>query len=290
MVLDQRADEVQRRTALGEFLRTRRARLSPDQIGLPFRVRRRTPGLRREEVAVAAGVSTTWYTYLEQGRDIRVSHDVLECIADALRLNQDERMHLFLLAEPSTSALSLLPDEVLPPAYQLVLDGLEDYPAYIRGRCMNILAWNKAARAVFGDFALLSDRERNLLWLLFTDTPFRRLFVDRDGLAQEMIEIFRETAARYLSAPWLNEFVDALSRVSPAFQQSWKGHNVRRKTSGAVTRELLHPELGRLVFTVAGFQMSGDPDMQCCIFTAAPNSETAAKIHRRFHDPALLLS
>jgi transcriptional regulator with XRE-family HTH domain len=288
MVLDQRAGEAQRRAALGEFLRTRRARLSPDQIGLPFGVRRRTPGLRREEVAVAAGVSTTWYTYLEQGRDIRVSHVVLECIADALRLNQDERMHLFLLAEPSTPARSLLPDEALPPAYQLVLDGLGDYPAYIRGRRMDILAWNKAARAVFGDFALLPDQERNLLWLLFTDTPFRHLFVDHDGLAQEMIELFRETAARYLSTPWLNEFIGALSRVSPAFRQSWKGHNVRRKTSRTVSRELLHPELGRLVFTIAGFQVSGDPDMQCCIFTGAPNSETAAKLHQRLHDPALL--
>ncbi|MBO0780061.1 MAG: helix-turn-helix domain-containing protein [Ktedonobacteraceae bacterium] len=281
MVLDQKADEVQRRATLGEFLRTRRARLSPAQVGLPEGMRRRTPGLRREEVAVAAGVSTTWYTYLEQGRDIHVSHNVLECIAEALHLNQDERRHLFLLAEPSTSAPPLLPDEALPPAYQLVLDGLEGYPAYIRGRRMDILAWNKAARIVFGDFAMMPDGERNILWLLFTETPFRRLFVDHEGLAQEMVEIFRETATRYLGAPWLDEFVDALSRVSPEFRQSWKGHNVRRKAYGTVARELLHPELGRLIFTVASFQLSGDPAMQCCIFTAAPRSETVEKLRQR---------
>jgi len=289
MLSDQRVADAQRRAALGEFLRTRRARLSPAQIGLPSAARRRTPGLRREEIGVAAGVSTTWYTYLEQGRDIHVSRDVLESIADGLRLNQDERMHLFLLAEQSAPAPSLLPDEALPLAYQLILDALEEYPAYIRGRRMDILAWNKAARAVFGDFAMMPDRERNLLWLLFTDTLFRRLFVDHEGLAQEMLEIFRETTTRYINASWLNEFIDALNRVSPAFRQSWKGHNVRRKTSGPVSRELLHPEMGMLVFTIAGFQVSGDPDIQCCIFTTAPNSETATKLHQRLHDPALLL-
>lgn len=289
MLSDQRVDDAQRRAALGEFLRTRRARLTPTQIGLPAGPRRRTPGLRREEVAVAAGVSTTWYTYLEQGRDIHVSRIVLECIADALHLNQDERTHLFLLAEQSTPvAPSLLPEEAIPPAYQLVLDELTDYPAYIRGRRMDILAWNKAARTVFGDFALLPHRERNLLWLLFTDTPFRRLFVDHAGLAQEMLEIFRETATRYISASWLNEFIDALSRVSPEFRQQWQGHNVRRKSYGTVSRELLHPEMGRLVFTIAGFQMSGDPDMQCCIFTSAPTSETAMKLRQQLHSPTSL--
>ncbi len=288
MALEQRTDEAQQRAALGEFLRTRRARLTPAQVGLPTGIRRRTPGLRREEVAIAAGVSTTWYTYLEQGRDIRVSRSVLESIADALHLNQDERMHLFLLAEPPAPAPCPLPDKALPPAYQLVLDGLEDYPAYIRGRRMDILAWNKAACAVFGDFAMIPEQERNLLWLLFTDTPFRRLFVDSDSLAQEMVEIFRETAARHLGAPWLNEFIDALSQVSPAFRRSWNGHDVRRKRAVAV-RELHHPELGRLVFTAAGFQVSGDPDLQGCIFTTAPNSETAAKLYQWLHKPAPLL-
>jgi hypothetical protein len=280
MLLDQRGDDAGRRAALGEFLRTRRARLSPAQIGLPSGTRRRTPGLRREEIAVTAGVSTTWYTYLEQGRDIHVSQNVLGCIADALRLNQDERMHLFLLAGQSPSAPPLLPDEALSPAYQLVLDGLEEYPAYIRGRRMDILAWNKAASAVFGDFATMQDRERNLLWLLFTSTPFCHLFVDQDGMAQEILEIFRETATRYISASWLNEFIDALSRVSPAFRQSWKRHNVRGKKCGAVSHELLHPKIGKLVFNLAGFQVNGDPDMQCCIFTTVPNSETATKLHQ----------
>ncbi|GHO99161.1 transcriptional regulator [Reticulibacter mediterranei] len=289
MLSDQRVDDAQRRTALGEFLRTRRARLTPTQIGLPAGPRRRTPGLRREEVAVAAGVSTTWYTYLEQGRDIHVSRIVLECIADALHLNQDERLHLFLLADQSTTATpSLLPEETIPAAYQLVLDGLTEYPAYIRGRRMDILAWNKAACAVFGDFALLPHRERNFLWLIFTDTPFRRLFVDHAGLAQEMLEIFRETATRYMSASWLHEFTDALSQASPEFRQHWQGHNVRRKSYGAVSRELLHPEMGRLVFTIAGFQMSGDPDIQCCIFTSTPNSETATKLRQQLHSPAPL--
>lgn len=278
MTIEQRASDTQRRTALGEFLRTRRARLSPTEIGFPEGGHRRTPGLRREEVAVAAGVSITWYTYLEQGRDIHVSHSVLESIADVLHLTQDERVHLFLLAEHSLQAPIDPLHETVSPVYQRVLDLLGESPAYITGRRTDILVWNTAARTVFGNFASLPDHERNLLWLLFTDTAFRQLFVDADGFAQEMLETFRATASRYLAVAWVAEFVDTLSLVSPEFRQSWAQHNVRGSRC-AQRREIDHQIAGRLAFDLAGFQVGEDPDMRCCVYTALPESEVAMKLH-----------
>lgn len=155
-----------------------------------------------------------------------------------------------------------------------------------------VLALSKRYSAHDGIGEMCADSNRSGLRQFLQHVlacTLRQLGVTIEDIGPVGMLDLHNTATRYLGAPWLDEFIDALSRVSPEFRQHWKGHNVRRKTSGTAVRELLHPELGRLVFTVAGFQVSGDPDMQCCIFTTVPNSETAAKLYQRLHEPALLL-
>lgn len=269
-------NEQQRRAELSEFLRTRRARLDPHQAGFPQTRRRRTPGLRREEVAELAGVSTAWYTYLEQGRNIHVSRSVLESIADALQLSRDERIHLSWLADQPLPPKALPFTETMRPIYQRVIDALEHSPAYITGRRTDILGWNKAASAVFGDFAAIHPSERNMLWLLFTNKAFRQRFVAWENFALETLISFRATSSQYLDDPRIIEFIETLRRKSPEFRQGWAQQNVQRGCSE--WREIEHPLVGRLVLEIASFQLSGDPDLKCCTYSAAPGSETEEKL------------
>ena len=171
-------DNQQRRTALAHFLKARRARLSPSDVGLPPGVRRRTPGLRREEVAQLAEVGITWYTWLEQGRDINVSETILIRIADALQLTQDERLYLLMLTRSSFPTPPSPTLTSISPLLQQLLDIQGINPAYLTGRRCDILAWNQSAAKVFGDFGAIPVEERNLIWLLFTDSTFRQRFLD----------------------------------------------------------------------------------------------------------------
>lgn len=271
-------NEQQRRAELSEFLRTRRARLTPQQVNMPLTRRRRTPGLRREEVAERAGVSTAWYTYLEQGRDVHVSRSVLENIANALQLTRDERIHISWLADqplpPETPPLV----EAIVPAYQRTLDLMEWSPAYITGRRTDILGWNKAASIVFGDFAMIPEDERNMLWLLFTESAFRQRFPAREMFALETLSSFRATASQYLGDPLSTAFLDRLRQASPEFCLVWERQDVQRQCSQ--WREIEHPLVGRLRLEIASFQISGDPDLKCCVYSAAPGSEAEEKLRR----------
>lgn len=279
-------DDAQRRAALGEFLRVRRADLLPAQVGLAAGTRRRTPGLRREEVAVTAGVSTTWYTYLEQGRDIRVSRSVLENIAAALRLTQDERLHLFLLADQAPPVDVLALEEPVRPVYQRVLDSLGESPAYIIGRRTDILAWNRAAAAVFGDFAVLPVHERNLLRLHYTDSAFRRLFVEWDTVTDNIVAWFRARVSPHLGDACIVAFIEALGRVSPEFRQAWARHHVQGRCTRWLTID--HPLAGQLVLELAVFQVSDDPEITCCVYAVEVGSETAVKLRHLLSNPAPL--
>ena len=142
-------DEKERREALAAFLRTRRARLQPTEVGLPARKRRRTPGLRREEVAELANIGVSWYTLLEQGQDVHPSRQVLSSLSQALRLTATEERHLFLLASGEGSGKMMAEEEPIPPELQRVVDALDPHPAYLVGRCWNVLTWNRAADLVF---------------------------------------------------------------------------------------------------------------------------------------------
>jgi transcriptional regulator with XRE-family HTH domain len=271
-------NEQQRRAELSEFLRTRRARLTPELVGMPLTRRRRTPGLRREEVAERAGVSTAWYTYLEQGRDVHVSRSVLESIADALQLTRDERIHLSWLADQPLPPEMPPLVEVISPVYQRTLDLMEWTPAYITGRRSDILGWNKAASIVFGDFAMIPEDERNMLWLLFTKSVFRQRFPARETFALETLSSFRATASQYLGDPRITAFLDRLRLASPKFCRAWEQQNVQRQCSQ--WREIEHPLVGQLTLEIASFQMSGDPDLKCCVYSAIPRSETEEKLRR----------
>jgi transcriptional regulator with XRE-family HTH domain len=267
-----------RRKALANFLRTRRTRLTVADVGLPEGSRRRTPGLRREEVAQLANVSTAWYTWLEQARDIRVSEKVLEGIAAALRLDGDERAHLFVLGDRQGLSPVPPPHREVGPVLQQVLDTQGASPAYVTGPLCDVLAWNQAACAVFGDFSALPGRERNLLWRAFTDAGLRRMVVDWENFARDMLAAFRAQAGRYVGDPWFTGFVADLEDASPEFTRWWPNHDVRR--TPRMGRQFDHPVVGRLALDVASFQVVGAPDAHFCVYTAPPGSESAVKLQR----------
>jgi len=269
---------TQREDELAEFLRSRRARLLPADVGLPPGARRRTPGLRREEVADLAGIGTTWYTWLEQGRDIRVSADVLDNLARALRLTPDERAHLFRVAHRQPPPRALAPWEEASPSARRLLATFGGAPAYIMGRRWDLLAWNAAATAVFGDFEALPDGERNMVRLIFTDGELRRRFVDWEGTARGVLALFRADRGRYADDPWFAEVIDDLRRVSPEFGRWWPRHDVRERA--AERKEVEHPVVGRLVLEPTSLQLAGSSDLKLVVYAPLPEEDTARKLQR----------
>jgi len=224
------ASDAKRRAELGEFLRTRRERLAPAEVGLTAAkgMRRRAKGLRREEVAALAGISLPWYTSLEQGRDIRVSEQVVESLARTLRLNGQERMHLYLLADQKLPASwGLAAPSPAEPAMQLILDRLDPYPAYVTDARMNVIAWNAAADRWFGPFeAEASDRERNWLWRMFRHPAYRERFERWEASAHAALSRFRSLYARHLEDVWYDSLVEELSAADADFRRWWVSHEV----------------------------------------------------------------
>lgn len=269
-------DDEQRRTALSDFLKNRRARLSPSDVGLPNGFRRRAPGLRREEVAQLANVSVTWYTWLEQGRDISVSEQVLDGIAAALKLNIDETQHLFRLAHKSVPPSPPPIMETVSPVLQSLLDNLEASPAWVIDHQWNILAWNEAARLVFGDFRTLSDNERNILRFVFTDEALKTRLADWEAFARGMLATFRASCGKCVGEAWFTELTDDLKKASPVFGEMWPEQDVRRSPAKHV--ELEHPDVGELELDNISFQVNSNPELRVCVYTAAVDSETAEKI------------
>lgn len=263
---------------LADFLKTRRARLTPMDVGLPSGTRRRTPGLRREEVAQLVNVSTTWYTFLEQGRDIRVSAQVLESLSQALRLTSEERTHLFMLA------LQQLPPEIphgkstVSPAIERMLEHLALCPAYVVGYRFDILAWNQAACALFGDFSRMTTRERNKLWYFFTNTAYRQMLIDWEGHAQFMLARFRSICGRYLGDAQLIELAEDLKKASPEFRQWWPRHEVQGNLTGCKSHD--HPLVGHLVFEYSLFQVIEAPELTLAVYTPLPESSTAERLQQ----------
>jgi transcriptional regulator with XRE-family HTH domain len=222
------------RSELTEFLRTRRARLSPPDIGLPQTERRRTPGLRREEVAQAAGVGITWYTWLEQGRAIEVSAHFLERVAQALRLDDQERLHLFTLAQNRPPPHGLPGDRQLRDSHRRMLESF-DGPAYIATDCLDVAAWNSTLSALFGDLAEFEERDRNLLWLLFTDARYQAAIPDWRDAGRGMAARFRGAFARRQREPRFLALIERLVAASPEFAVCWNEHDVTRRAPEAVS-------------------------------------------------------
>lgn len=214
-----------RRHELATFLRSRRERITPEDVGLPPGSRRRTPGLRREEVAQLAGVGVTWYTWLEQGRDINASAQVLEAVARTLRMDHQERLHLFRLAGiaplGSDSDCAMVPDHL-----QDVLDQLDPFPAVVSSARFDLLAYNRAYNFMVDDLDGLPEDERNLIWLFFTHPAWPRVCDGWDAAGDHLVALLRSGMATHLDDPMWNQLVDRLVAASPEFAKRWERHDV----------------------------------------------------------------
>jgi transcriptional regulator with XRE-family HTH domain len=262
---------------LGDFLRTRRARLTPEEVGLPKGTRRKTPGLRRAEVAQLVGVSVDWYTWLEQGRSITPSTQVLERLVQALRLDANERTHLFLLAQQQAPLALVLETEIVSPALQHFLDQFGTRPAFISGRRWDVLAWNDAGCAVFGDYRrMTAPRERNTIWGIFTNPVSRQFVVNWEEDARQLLAQFRSSCGRYPGDAQLMELIHDLQLHSPEFRAWWPDHEVRSGQEGRKT--LNHPQVGSLLFERLTFQVFDTPDLKITVYTPLEEADTPRKV------------
>ena len=232
-----------RRRELGSFLRSRRERLKPEDVGLRPLRRRRTPGLRREEVAQLAGVGVTWYTWLEQGRDIHPSVQVLDAIARTLQFDTHEHSHLFTLAGVATTTIANQCLGVCPTAQPLI-DQLEPLPACVVNDRLDLLAFNRIYASFFDDLETIPIEDRNLLWLTFTNPRWREVIVDWDDAAARMVAEYRAAMAEHLDEPAWKTLVARLHRASPQFTEVWERHDVQGAESR--TKRVLHPTAGLL--------------------------------------------
>src|SRR5215470_7269321 len=252
---------------LGAYLRDRRAKLDPTSFGLPLK-RRRTPGLRREEVAQRANVSATWYTWLEQGRGGAPSADVLERIARALMLTQVEREHLFLLGLGRPPEVRYQAAEGVTPRLQRVLDALTLSPAYVKTSTWDIVAWNRAASVVLADYAALTADERNGLRLVFLNPRVRAAMANWESDARFVVAAFRADIARAGAARNVEALVDELRRLSPDFDAMWRDHDVRG-TYGEGPKYIQHPIAGLIALEYSAFAVDGRPDLGMVIYNPA---------------------
>ncbi|MEV7391090.1 helix-turn-helix transcriptional regulator [Streptomyces sp. NPDC091215] len=258
-------------TELQEFLRSRRAKITPEEAGLPPHPgTRRVPGLRREEVAQLAGVSVDYYIRLERGRHAGVSEAVLDALARALRLNDLERAHLFRIARPSRSRPRPLPPQRVRPGLRLLVDTLTDVPVLVLGRRLDVLASNHLARALYTDFDALPPHRRNMARLIFLDEQVRTLHADWEAGARGVVASLRLYAGRHPHDPALAELVGELSLRDPDFRSWWADHDVFQRTHG--TKHYHHALVGDLVLGYESFTATDDPDQTLGIYTAEPRS------------------
>ena len=270
-------NDQERRKELAHFLRTRRARISPEAVGLPAGSRRRTPGLRREELAVLAGIGVTWYTGLEQGRAITVSTHILESLARVLHLNAVERNHLFLLARQQQPADPFSFTTTVSPVLQRILDNMSLSPAYVANPRWDLLAWNQAMTCVYQtDFGSLPVHERNILRLVFTSTSQHMFLTDWEQAAQGLLAQFRASTERYVGEPWRSALVAELEQSSPQFRAWWPRHNIQ--ATHTEKKELNHSLVGRLVLQPTTFQVTDAPDLRMVIYTPLEEANTVQKL------------
>ncbi len=263
-------DDVERRQTLAAFLRTRRSRLQPADVGLPVRNRRRTPGLRREEVAELASISASWYTLLEQGHDVHPSPQVLEGLAQALKLSAAEVQHLFLLARQELPARLGREAPPVTPALQRVVDALSPHPAFVIGPRWDVLAWNKIADLLFRFHEPYPPHSWNVVWRFFMRESTRHVDPDWERQAKNLIAQFRADYVRYPGDSSFQTLVEDLQQASSEFGQWWAQQDVRGFPDGP--RTMNHPTLGRLEFDHVTFQTSVTPELRVKVYAASPAS------------------
>jgi transcriptional regulator with XRE-family HTH domain len=255
-----------RRRELGAFLRSRRERLRPEQVGLPPSRRRRTPGLRREEVAQLAGVGVTWYTWLEQGRDIHPSAQVLDAIARTLQFDSHEHSHLFTLAGVATTTIA---DQCigLCSTVQPLLDQLEPFPASVVNARLDLLAFNRMYASFHPGLESIPIEERNVLWLVFTNPQWRSVIVDRDDIVPRLVAEYRAAMAEHVDDPAWKTLVARLQRASSEFASVWERHDVLGVESR--TKRVRHPQAGLLRMTYTNLWLGPARGTRVVAFTPA---------------------
>jgi transcriptional regulator with XRE-family HTH domain len=256
-----------RQHALAEFLRARRGRLEPGDVGLPSGLRRRTPGLRREEVALLAGVGITWYTWLEQGRRINASEQVIEAIAQSLKLDTAERDHLFRLAEVTPTRSR--PSASLPPEIQSVLDALDPLPANVTTSRYDLLAWNEAYQSLFPSVIDPAGGRTNPMWCAFTVPDCCNPFVNRDVEQPRMVAMLRAGYGRHVGEPEWESFLADLRRVSPRFEELWARQQVA--SPGSIEKVFRHAAVGEIRMTTMSLYVVAVPDTRIVVYT--PNDD-----------------
>ncbi len=265
-----------RRRELADFLRSRRERITPEQVGLPQGRRRRTPGLRREEVAQLSAVGVTWYTWLEQARDIQVSAQVLDAVARTLMLDPNERAHLFVLAG--------LPDPVpgrdcpyVTPSLLATLDQLEPLPACVLNSRYDILAYNRTYGRLVDDLDAVPAEDRNLMWLVFTHPGWRAGVVDLDQVARRCTAQFRAAMAEHVAEPVWKLQVKRLQQASPEFRELWSRHEVVQPSS--TPKRFLNPQVGLLNLQHTGMWLGQRSGSRMVVYTPL-DQETRTRLER----------
>ncbi|WP_236795011.1 helix-turn-helix transcriptional regulator [Amycolatopsis sp. GM8] len=272
------ADEHPHARELGEFLRARRNRLRPEDVGLQPGGRRKVPGLRREELALLAGLSTDYYQRMEQGRDVRPSDDILDALASALVLDEEERRHLFTLAHAarrSTGGSRRRSPERVPASTQHLLQAMAT-PALVLGRHLDVLAWNPLAEALLGDPTDRPKDERNLLVGLFLNPESRLRCADWEGFALQYMGMLRTAVAADPTHPRATEIVGELSIRSADFRRLWARYDVREAVHG--TKLFHHPEVGDITLTWDTYPLPGGPGPVLLAYTTEPGSADAERI------------
>ena len=267
--------------SLAAFLKDRRTRLDPGAFG--FSGRRRTPGLRREEVAQRANISPTWYTWLEQGRGGAPSADVLNRIASGLMLTEPEREHLFMLGLGRPPEVRYKSTEGITPRLQRLLDTLDASPAFVKTATWDVVAWNAAAAVVLTDYGKLPEGQRNLLRQIFSSPSLRAKQHDWEGLARFVVGAFRADAARAGAMSEVSDLVDELSKSSPEFAAFWGENDVRLQSDGL--KRIEHPDLGTVELEYSAFSVDGRPDLGMMVYNPV-DPAMAARIRQRVAERA----
>jgi transcriptional regulator with XRE-family HTH domain len=270
---------VDRRAELGEFLRARRESLHPEDVGLPSSGRRRTPGLRREEIALLAGVSVTWYTWLEQGRRINASRDVLLALARAMRFDDAERDHMLDLASLGPGIRSIEVGERVseaPDALIRLIQAMEPAPAYVMGPRWEIVSWNATEERLYPALHDLAAEDRNLLWVMFCEPSARQLIADWEDRARSTIAEFRAGTTLLFDDPVVIDLVERIAAASPEFAQWWPAHDV----AGFQTRlrHYNHPRAGHLTFEYQQLVPSEWPHLRVVCQLPLPGDDSAQRL------------
>ncbi len=253
-------------SAFGAYLRERRTKLDPAAFGLPL-TRRRTPGLRREEVAQRANVSATWYTWLEQGRGGAPSADVLDRIARALLLTDAEREHLFILGLGRPPEARYQEDDGVTPRLQRLVDAFEFSPAMIKNANWDVVAWNRAFATVLTDYGALPSEKRNILRMFFCSPHVREAQYDWESVARFIVGVFRGDVVRTGATARVAALVDELRQASPDFDRLWRDSDVRNYEGGL--KKVRHPILGMVTFEYSALLVDGRPDLGMIVYNPA---------------------